>query len=26
VFDRLDARFEDPTDDELYGAMILCEE
>lgn len=25
-FDRLDAQFEDPTDDELYGAMILCEE
>jgi predicted kinase len=26
LFDRIDARFEDPTDDELYGAMILCEE
>jgi predicted kinase len=26
LFDRMDARFEDPTDDELYGAMILCEE
>ncbi len=25
-FDRMDARFEPPTDDELYGAMILCEE
>jgi predicted kinase len=26
LFDRIDAQFEDPTDDELYGAMILCEE
>jgi predicted kinase len=26
MFDRMDALFEDPTDDELYGAMILCEE
>ncbi len=25
-FDRMDSRFEPPTDDELYGAMILCEE
>jgi predicted kinase len=26
LFDRLDSRFESPTDDELYGAMIVCEE
>jgi predicted kinase len=26
LFDRMDARFEPPTDDELYGAMIFCEE
>lgn len=26
LFDRMDGRFEPPTDDELYGAMIFCEE
>jgi predicted kinase len=26
LFDRMDTRFEAPTDDELYGAMIVCEE
>jgi predicted kinase len=26
TFDRMEVRFEPPTDDELYGAMILCEE
>jgi predicted kinase len=25
MFDALDAAFEAPTDDELYGAMIVCE-
>jgi predicted kinase len=25
-FNQLDLRFEPPTDDELYGAMILCED
>jgi predicted kinase len=25
MFDALDAAFEPPTDDELYGAMIVCE-
>ncbi len=26
TFDQMEARFEPPTDDELYGAMIVCEE
>jgi predicted kinase len=26
TFDRVEAQFEPPTDDELYGAMILCAE
>lgn len=26
LFDSIDREFEPPTDDELYGAMILCEE
>lgn len=26
MFDRIDGWFEPPTDDELYGAMIVCEE
>jgi predicted kinase len=26
LFERMEIRFEPPTDDELYGAMIVCEE